>query len=183
MSGMVKLDPSRYSSHWRMRYGLEVIVRPICPEDEPLMVKFHQTLSDRTVYFRYFCSLSLRSRVAHERLARICFADHEREFVLVAEHQDAQSGDRKILAVGRLNKLENGQEAEIAILVSDEYQKRGLGQEMLRRLIQIARDERLARVYGELIRDNFAMQKLLREFGFHCRLLKDPGFIRATLDL
>jgi hypothetical protein len=46
---------------------------------------------------------------------------------------------------------------------------------MLRRLIQIARDERLARVYGELIRDNFAMQKLLREFGFQCRLLKDPG--------
>jgi acetyltransferase len=82
-----------------------------------------------------------------------------------------------------LNKLENGQEAEIAILISDDYQKQGLGREMLRRLIQIARDERLARVYGELIRDNFAMQKLLREFGFQCRLLKDPGFIRATLDL
>ena len=82
-----------------------------------------------------------------------------------------------------MNKLENGQEAEIAILVADEVQKRGLGREILRRLIQIARDERLVRVYGELIRDNFAIQKLLREFGFRCRLLKDPGFIRATLDL
>jgi len=92
MSGTAKIDLSRYASQWRMRNGLDVIVRPICPEDEPLMVKFHQTLSDRTVYFRYFSSLSLRSRVAHERLARICFVDQEREFVLVAEHQDAQSG-------------------------------------------------------------------------------------------
>jgi acetyltransferase len=183
MSVMVEPDPSRYASHWRMRNGLEVIVRPICPEDEPLMVKFHQTLSDRTVYFRYFCSLSLRSRVAHERLARICFVDHEHEFVLVAEHQDQQSGKRRILAVARLNKLENGQEAEIAILVSDEHQKQSLGRELLRRLIQIARDEGLTRVYGELIRDNFAMQRLLKEFGFQCHLLKDPGFIRASLDL
>jgi acetyltransferase len=109
MSGTARIDASRYVSQWRMRNGVDVIVRPICPEDEPLMVKFHQTLSDRTVYFRYFSSLSLRSRVAHERLARICFVDHEREFVLVAEHQDAQSGNREILAVGRLNKLENGQ--------------------------------------------------------------------------
>ena len=59
MSVMVELDPSRYASSWRMRNGLEVIVRPICSEDEPLMVKFHQPLSDRTVYFRYFSLVEL----------------------------------------------------------------------------------------------------------------------------
>jgi hypothetical protein len=52
MSDMVKLDASRYASQWRMRNGVDVTVRPICPEDESLMVRFHQTFSDRTVYFR-----------------------------------------------------------------------------------------------------------------------------------
>ena len=48
-----------------MKNGTEVTLRPIRPEDEPLMVKFHQALSDRSVYMRYFYSLSLSSRVAH----------------------------------------------------------------------------------------------------------------------
>jgi acetyltransferase len=56
-----------------------------------LMVKFHGTLSDRTVYLRYFSSLSLAMRTAHEQLGRICFSDYEREMVLVAEYKDPQS--------------------------------------------------------------------------------------------
>ena len=55
---------------WTLRDGNEIVIRPIRPEDEPLMVKFHETLSDRSVYLRYFCSLSLSRRVAHERLLR-----------------------------------------------------------------------------------------------------------------
>ena len=57
--------------------------RPIRPEDEPLMVKFHETLSERSVYFRYFHAMRLTQRVAHERLTRICFIDYEREMALV----------------------------------------------------------------------------------------------------
>ena len=53
------------------------------------MVKFHQTLSDRSVYLRYFHSLSLSSRVAHDRLVRICFVDYDREIAIVAESRDA----------------------------------------------------------------------------------------------
>ena len=89
------------------------------------MVKFHATLSDRTVYLRYFCSLSLVRRTSHERLGRICFCDYDREMVLVAEYRDPQSGELHILAVGRLNKLQTDKEAEVAVVVSDEYQRRG----------------------------------------------------------
>src|SRR6202158_656829 len=77
--------PMQYVTDWTMNNGKELPIRPIRPEDEPLMVKFHETLSDRSVYLRYFGSLSLKRRVAHERLIRICFGDYDRELALVAE--------------------------------------------------------------------------------------------------
>ena len=119
--------PLQYVSTWTMKDGNPVTIRPIRPEDEPLMVKFHETLSDRSVYLRYFCSLSLSRRVAHERLLRICFGDYDREMALVAERTDPATGERRIMAVGRMNKLHGKNEAEVAVLVSDQYQKLGLG--------------------------------------------------------
>jgi acetyltransferase len=91
---LTRVYPSQYVSAWTMKDGTQVTIRPIRAEDEPLMVKFHGTLSDRTVYLRYFCSLSLASRTAHERLVRICFSDYDHELVLVAEYRDLQTGER-----------------------------------------------------------------------------------------
>ena len=65
--------PSQYVWEWKLKDGTPVTIRPIRPEDEPLIVQFHHTLSERSVYLRYFCSLSLTTRVDHERLVRICF--------------------------------------------------------------------------------------------------------------
>ena len=147
------------------------------------MVKFHEVLSDRTVYLRYFCSMSLAARTAHERLVRICFADPERETVLVAIHIDKSTGEQNIVAVGRLNKLLPKSEAEVAILVSDEYQGRGLGGELLRRLVQAARDQKLDRIFAEMLRDNTTMQVLLKKAGFRLRLFADPRSVSAVLEL
>ena len=166
-----------------MKGGIEVNIRPIRAEDEPLMVKFHETLSDRTVYLRYFSSLSLARRTAHDRLVRVCFSDYEREMVLVAEYRDPQSGELHILGVGRLNKLQTDKAAELAVLVADQYQHRGLGTELLRRLIQIARDEKLSRIVAEMLRDNLAIQTTLRRLGFRFRLRGDPTSVQAVLDL
>jgi acetyltransferase len=166
-----------------MKEGTQIVIRPIHPEDEPLMVKFHEGLSDRTVYLRYFCSLSLAARTAHERLIRICFADSERETVLVVTDIDRRTGEQKILAVGRLNKLLPNNEAEVAILVSDEYQGRGLGGELLRRLVYAARDQKLDRIFAEMLRDNTTMQALLKKAGFRLRLFDDPRSVRAVLQL
>src|ERR1039457_5558005 len=124
--------PLQYVSTCAMKDGSPATIRPIRPEDEPLMVKFHETLSDRSVYLRYFCSLSLSRRVAHERLLRICFGDYDREVALVAEDTDPGTGERRIIGVGRMNKLHTRNEAEVAALVTDRYQKLGLGYELLR---------------------------------------------------
>jgi len=166
-----------------MNDGNQVTIRPIRPEDEPLIAKFHETLSDRSVYLRYFCSLSLSRRVAHERLLRICFGDYDREMALVAEHTDPGTGERRIFGVGRMNKLHGKNEAEVAALVSDKYQKLGLGYELLRRIVQIARDEKLSLVSAEMLPDNMGMQAVFRRLGFHIRADEDLTSLRATLEL
>ncbi len=175
--------PSRYVSPWTMKDGTQVTIRPIRPEDEPLIAKFHETLSDRSVYLRYFCSLSLSRRVAHERLLRICFGDYDREMALVAEHTDPGTGERRILGVGRMNKLHNKNEAEVAALVSDNYQKLGLGHELLRRVVQIARDEKLSQVSAEMLPDNIAMKAVFRRLGFRIRAGEDLSSLFAHMDL
>ncbi|MGA9041423.1 MAG: bifunctional acetate--CoA ligase family protein/GNAT family N-acetyltransferase [Terriglobales bacterium] len=176
--------PTQYVSQWTMKDGREVTIRPIRPEDEPLMADFHGTLSDRTVYLRYFASLSLTSRVAHERLLRICFGDYEREMVLVAEYRNPQTSEVRIVGVGRLNKLRaHNDEAEVAVLVADACQNQGLGIELLRRVIQVARDEKLSRVSSEMLVDNLGMQVISKRLGFRFHSQLDSPSIRAVLDL
>jgi acetyltransferase len=85
--------------------------------------------------------------------------------------------------VGRLNKLRAPGQAEVAVLISDKYQNRGLGFELLRRLIQIAKDEKLSRVSSEMLYDNVAMQVISKRLGFQLRTPYDSGSIGATLDL
>jgi acetyltransferase len=175
--------PSQYISQFTMRDGVEVMLRPIRPEDEPLMSKFHETLSDDSVYTRYFSSLSLSSRVTHERLVRICFVDYDRVMALVVDHKDEVTGQHRILGVGRLIKMHTKNEAELAILVSDQCQKQGLGSELLRRIVQIARDEQLSSISAEILRVNPTAQRVFKKVGFRLRTLADSSSISALLDL
>jgi acetyltransferase len=176
--------PTQYVSDWTMKDGQAVTIRPIRPEDEPLMAQFHSTLSDRTVYLRYFASLSLTSRIAHERLLRICFGDYDREMVLVAEHIDPHTSKKAIIGVGRLNKLRGHKnEAEVAVLVADAFQNRGLGLELLRRVIAVAREEKLSTVSSEMLRENLSMQVISKRLGFRLQSRMDSPSINAVLSL
>jgi acetyltransferase len=175
--------PMQYVEPWTMKDGNQITIRPIRPEDEPLMVKFHETLSDRSVYLRYFCSLSLSRRVAHERLLRICFGDYDREMALVADLTDPATGEHHLMGVGRLSKLHAGNQAEVAVLVSDRYQKLGLGYELLRRVVQFARDEKLSQVSAEMLTDNVAMQVIMKRLGFRVRASDDLTSVQAFLEL
>jgi acetyltransferase len=175
--------PVQYVASWTMKDGTAVTLRPIRPEDEPLMVKFHEGLSDRSVYLRYFHMSNLSYRVGHERLVRSCFADYDRGMALVAERIEASSGAHGIAAVGRLSKLHGREEAEVAVLVQDRWQHRGLGSELLRRLIQIARDEKLLRLVAYMLPENTGMQAMAATFGFQFRQAGQPDLLLAVLEL
>jgi acetyltransferase len=174
--------PVQYTWQWSLTDGTPVTIRPIRPEDEPLLVKFHETLSDRSVYLRYLHMLKLSQRVAHERLTRICFIDYARETALVVEKTD-EGGDRQVLAVGRLQRLADEHQAEFALLVSDEYQGKGIGPELLARLIEVARREGLKLLTADILADNNAMQRICAKAGFRLhREIGDPT-VSAELEL
>jgi acetyltransferase len=175
--------PSKYVALWKMKDGTSVQLRPIRPEDEPLMVKFHAMLSERTVYLRYFHMEHLSTRVAHERLLQKCFIDYDREMALVADLQNAETGQHEILAVGRLTKTPNEPEAEVAVLVADRWQNQGLGTELVRRLVEIGRDEKLARVLANIMPENQSMRSLADRLGFAVRSTDDPQMFTAVLKL
>lgn len=173
--------PAHYTRTWTATDGTPVKIRPIRPEDEPLIVQFHQTLSEHSVYLRYFHLMTLNHRVAHDRLTRICFIDYDREMALVADYKNPATGQHEILGVGRLSRLHGLPEAEFALLVTDAFQGHGLGTELLQRLVDIGRDEGLTAIHAEILMENKAMQRVCEKVGFV--LQRHPDVVEATLRL
>jgi acetyltransferase len=163
--------PRQYVGRWTASDGSEFIIRPIRPEDEPLLVRFHEELTEETVYARYFHLLRLSQRTAHERLTRVAFNDYDREIALVAEEADAD-GDRRLAAIARLSKHHWQRAAEFSMLVGDRWQRRGLGRELLRRVVEIARVEGVELVWAEMLAGNVAMRRTAAAVGFS--LIDEP---------
>ena len=176
--------PTQYVSNEVLRDGTPVTIRPIRPEDEPLMVKFHETLSEESVYMRYFHMMNLTQRTAHERLTRICFIDYDREMALVAEHTDPETKEREIMGVSRLSSRGAvPDEAEFSVLVSDRFQRLGLGTLLVGRLLEVGRAEGLERITAEILFDNHPMQRISKKLGFHLRRDTEEMVMKADLDL
>ena len=148
-----------------------------------MLVKFHSTLSDASFRLRYFHSSKLSHRVSHERLSRICFNDYDRELALVAERRDPATGECAVLGIARLSKLPGTNEAEFGMLISDAWQRRGLGAHLLGRLVQIARDEHVVRLSADILGDNVEMQQLSQKLGFRLERSLDSNAVRAEIDL
>jgi acetyltransferase len=173
--------PVQYVAPWKMKDGTTAVIRPIRPEDEPLLVKFHQELSERSVYLRYFHAERLSTRVDHERLIRKCFIDYDREMALVVDRGNAATGEHEILGVGRLIKSRTGKEAEVGVLVTDRLQHAGIGSELLRRLVQVGAEEGLERIVAHILPENRDMQALAARFGFKTQAAADPDSVTAVL--
>ncbi len=157
--------PAQYISQIELTDGTPITIRPIRPEDEPEMVRFHQGLSEQSVRFRYFAQVSVEHRTGHEHLSRTCFNDYDREIALVAEREESDARS-EIIGVGRLIKTHGIDEAEFAIIVADAWQSRGLGSALLKLLVEVARAEKLRRVTGRILADNTTMMEVSRRIGF-----------------
>ena len=176
--------PSKYVSQWTAKDGSPVTIRPIRAEDEPALVKFHETLSDRTVYMRYLQPMLLSDRVAHDRLARIAHSDYNREITLIAEQiVDPATSTYAILGVGRLSKIHGSNEARFTLLVNDQYQGKGIGKELIRRIIEVGKSERLDRIEALIAPDNQIMQSLCQKLGFELKPLADNSMVVAEMKL
>ena len=133
---------------------------------------------------RYFHMMNLDQRTAHERLTRICFIDYDREMALVAECIDPETGEREIMGVARLSRRGAiPDEAEFSVLISDRFQRRGVGTLLLNRLLEVARAEHLSRITAEILFDNRPMQRISKKLGFRLRRDFEEMVVKADLDL
>jgi acetyltransferase len=175
--------PARFVSHRSFPDGVELHFRAIRPEDEPMVAAFHHTLSERSVYLRYFHWMKLEQRTDHDRLTRMCFIDYDRQMAFVAERRSPETGLRDIVGIGRLVKSHTANESELAVIVSDTFQRRGIGSQLVRLLIDFGREEKLERITATVLQENRAMQKIFEKEGFVFKATDDREALEAELDL
>lgn len=169
--------PIRYIKQEKLRDGTPITLRPIRPEDEQNMITFHKSLSESTVRQRYFEFVSLDERIAHERLVRICFNDFDRDIALVAELTDS-SKKSVIAAVARLSR-QGEDSAALTMTVSDAYQNKGIGTDLLQHLLHVAKEEKINRITATLLAENTGMIHLCHKAGFN--LTEAPPLVHANL--
>jgi len=174
--------PIQYMGEWTTKDKKKIIIRPILPEDETLLAKFHGTLSDRTVFMRYLQPMMYQQRVLHERLSRLCHCDYDREIALVALGKNSD-GESEIIGVVRLSKLHGADEALLSILIGDPFQGIGLGSELVRRAVDVARQEHLDRLSAILTDDNQVMQHIFQNLGFSLEPAGGEKLLTARLKL
>ena len=172
--------PNQYVSTWQGD-GTAFTLRPIRPDDEALMVDFHHQLSETSVYMRFFLPLKVDVRTTHERLFTKCFIDYDREMALVAEYKD-DTGARRIAGVARMIRKHSDNSAEVAFLVADQFQNRGLGTHLLERMVAIGRKEGISALEGATLSENYGMKDMFAKAGFKFAPPED-GVVTAILTL
>jgi len=170
--------PTKYVKTVKLKDGTEVLFRPIKPEDELLWLDMFQTFSQETVRFRFFRILK---DTPHEMRTRYCNIDYDREIAIVAEVKEKDK--RRFLGVTRvILKPGNTDEAEYALVVTDKWQRLGLGSEFIDYTIEIAKDKGVKKLYGVVLKDNVPMLTLCREKNFKITE-GDPGEYEVEYDL
>jgi acetyltransferase len=171
--------PNQYATPFRLPDGTEMVVRPIRPEDEPLIIELHAGHSERTIRMRFFSMVKTLSR---DSLIRLCHLDYDREMALAAEYDDA-GGRPHFAGVSRYYLDPETGEAEFAVVVGDAWQGRGLGWHLMQRLMDVARQRGVRRLVGTVLRENEAMLKLTEELGFTTRPTAEPSVVEVSRDL
>jgi acyl-CoA synthetase (NDP forming)/GNAT superfamily N-acetyltransferase len=165
-------DPFDYPKHWEadvvLSDGGTVHLRPIIPTDAPLIVELHGRLSERTRYFRYFAPYP---RIPEKDLKRFSVVDHHGRVAFGAFLGDA------LIAVGRYERLGDTDSAEVAFVVEDAHQGRGLGSILLEHLAAAARERGLGRFVAEVLGENGQMVRVFRDAGYRVSRAIEEGVL------
>ncbi len=165
-------------AHWEadvvVADGGTVHLRPIRPSDADAIVAFHAGLSTRTRYLRYF---SAYPRIPERDLRRFTTVDHAGRVALVAE----LAGE--IVAVGRYERLDVTDEAEVAFVVADAHQGRGIGSVLLEHLGAAARERGIKRFQAVVLAENSGMMRVFRDAGYEITRHLDHGEVTLEFDV
>lgn len=145
-----------------LRDGTKVHLRPIAPEDEPLLHEAVAAMSERTVYFRFFSPIKRMSDAMAHRLAVV---DYNDRFAIVATTH-RPGGKERIVGVARYDRARGTDVAEVAVAVIDEFQRRGLGGALLAELARVGRAHGIKTFSLIVLPENREMLGLLRKMGW-----------------
>ncbi|QFZ17521.1 bifunctional acetate--CoA ligase family protein/GNAT family N-acetyltransferase [Saccharothrix syringae] len=172
------MDPFDYPRSWEadvvLSDGGTVHLRPVTPDDAERLLAFHGRLSERTRYFRYFGPYP---RMPKRDLDRFSTVDHADRVALAALLGD------DIVAVGRYDRLGRGDSAEVAFVVEDAHQGRGLGSILLEHLAAAARERGLSRFTAEVLAENGQMVRIFRDAGYSVSRAFDEGVLHLEFDI
>jgi acetyltransferase len=173
--------PHEYENEGCTDDGVRMLIRPVRPEDEPTLARFHAGLSTQTVVARYGIDRPLAERTSHDRLTRICFADYDRQFAIVAEVLKDDAAAPEFAAIARVSRIHASDDRHLTMTVADAWQRRGVGACLVRAAITVAKGEGVANLVSELSPRNARMRELLEAEGFTFE--EREGVVVATLPI
>ena len=171
--------PNQYEDR-TMREGVgELFIRPIRPEDAPLLIELFDSLSRQSVYFRFFSPLK---KLPSSMLARFTQIDYDREIALVALL--GAEPNEKMLGVARvITDIYNRKQAEFSIVVGDLWQGKGIGKELLKRCLSISKERGVENVKGIVLPENTQMLALGKKLGFTAKKMVGESEYELKIDL
>jgi acetyltransferase len=177
LTGAVRPYPSQWQRHLVLGDGWRIFVRPIRPDDEPLIHDLLVHVSKQDLRLRFFDSIR---EFSHPFVARLTQIDYAREMAFVA----IDEAGSQIIGVVRLYSGSSHESGEYAILLRSDLKGRGLGWTLMQLIIEYARSEGLKRIVGQILQENSVMLKMCRELGFEIKTdAEDRGVYDVTLTL
>ena len=173
--------PTRYVIPWMLPNGTEVLLRPVKPEDEPLVKEMLTSLSEKTLKERFFQEIK---SITHEMLIKLCNIDYDREMTIVAEimAEIRENSPRKIIGIAGLMIDPDSKSGEFGVVVHDYYQGRGIGYKLIDVLIGIAQEKELDEFYGIVLANNRKMLQVCQKLGFTAGPFEE-GLCKITMAL
>ena len=161
--------------------GRQFLVRPILPEDEPLVHHMVANQTQEDLRLRFFAPLK---RLSHQAAARLTQMDYDREMGLVAVGPDPETGETIMYGVVRITADPDNLRAEYAVMVRSDMKGQGLGYQLMNKILDYARSRGIKEVYGEVLRENTSMLGMCRALGFiRKENLDEPGVVEVRIEL
>jgi len=170
--------PNQYESNIVNEEIGELLIRPIKPEDAPLLLELFDSLAPQSVYFRFFTPMK---KLPHTMLARFTQIDYDREIAMVAIQ--VKNGKDKMLGVARACLEWNQKDAEFAAVVGDQWHGKGVGAELLKQVLAIAKERKIKRIVGTVLAENKKMLNLGKKMGMTISLEPGTSEYKLSLDL